>query len=90
MAHTFSINIKRDTTYLLTDLSSVTLRATRTTADYLDIDTFSPIFLRGDTIMMPSIVVNYYTKSLDDKAPPIRANDAIMQVINYKTSLTRM
>lgn len=53
------------------------MRATHTAAGYLAIDTSSPIFLRGDTIMIPSIFVSYYGKALDEKTPLLRANDAM-------------
>ena len=80
-------NLKRGTTDLLPDFSSVILRATLPNAFYLAIDTFSPIFLRGDTNMMPSIFVSYYGKSLNEKTPLLRANDAITQIIDYEDIL---
>jgi len=53
------------------------LRATHCAGGYLAIDTSSPIFLRGDTIYIPSTFVSYYGKSLDEKTPLLRANDAL-------------
>lgn len=53
------------------------LRATHTAGGYLAIDTKSPIFLRGDTIFIPSIFVSYYGMALDEKTPLLRANDAM-------------
>ncbi|GFH60457.1 glutamine synthetase type III [Chaetoceros tenuissimus] len=53
------------------------LRATHTAGGYLAIDTSSPIFLRGDTIFIPSIFVSYYGMALDEKTPLLRANDAM-------------
>jgi glutamine synthetase len=53
------------------------LRATHTAGGYLAIDTSSPIFLRGDTIFIPSVLVSYYGMALDEKTPLLRANDAI-------------
>lgn len=53
------------------------LRATHTAAGYLAIDTSSPVFLRGDTIFIPSIFVSYFGKALDEKTPLLRANDAL-------------
>jgi len=53
------------------------LRATHTAGGYLAIDTTSPIFLRGDTIFVPSIFVSYYGMALDEKTPLLRANDAL-------------
>lgn len=53
------------------------LRATHTAGGYLAIDTSSPIFLRGDTIFIPSIFVSYYGMALDEKTPLLRANDSL-------------
>jgi len=53
------------------------LRATHTAAGYLAIDTSSPVFLRGDTIFIPSVFVSYYGKALDEKTPLLRSNDAM-------------
>lgn len=53
------------------------LRATHTAGGYLAIDTGSPIFLRGDTIHIPSIFVSYYGMALDEKTPLLRANEAM-------------
>ena len=53
------------------------LRATHTAGGYLAIDTSSPIFLRGDTIYIPSVFVSYYGMALDEKTPLLRANDAL-------------
>lgn len=55
------------------------LRATHTAGGYLAIDTSSPIFLRGDTIYIPSTFVSYYGKSLDEKTPLLRSNDSMSQ-----------
>jgi glutamine synthetase len=53
------------------------LRATHTAGGYLAIDTSSPIFLRGDTIFIPSVFVSYYGYALDEKTPLLRANNAL-------------
>lgn len=53
------------------------LRATHTAGGYLAIDTSSPIFLRGDTIFIPSAFVSYYGAALDEKTPLLRANAAL-------------
>jgi len=53
------------------------LRATHTAGGYLAIDTSSPIFLRGDTIFIPSVFVSYYGAALDEKTPLLRANNAL-------------
>lgn len=53
------------------------LRATHTAGGYLAIDTSSPIFLRGDTIFIPSAFVSYYGAALDEKTPLLRSNEAL-------------
>lgn len=53
------------------------LRQTHSAGGYLALDTSSPIFLRGDTIFIPSIFVSYYGRALDEKTPLLRANAAI-------------
>jgi len=53
------------------------LRGTHEAGGYLAIDTSSPIFLRGDTIFIPSVFVSYYGAALDEKTPLLRANNAL-------------
>ena len=53
------------------------LRGTHEAGGYLAVDTSSPVFLRGDTIFIPSIFVSYYGAALDEKTPLLRANAAI-------------
>jgi glutamine synthetase len=53
------------------------LRGTHEAGGYLAIDTSSPIFLRGDTIFIPSIFVSYYGAALDEKTPLLRSNSAL-------------
>ncbi|KAL3774381.1 hypothetical protein HJC23_012157 [Cyclotella cryptica] len=53
------------------------LRATHQAGGYLALDTSSPIFLRGDTIFIPSAFVSYYGAALDEKTPLLRSNAAI-------------
>lgn len=53
------------------------LRATHTAGGYLAIDTSSPIFLRGDTIFIPSAFVSYHGCALDEKTPLLRSNAAL-------------
>jgi glutamine synthetase len=53
------------------------LRATHQAGGYLAIDTSSPIFLRGDTVFIPSALVSYYGAALDEKTPLLRANAAL-------------
>lgn len=53
------------------------LRGTHCAGGYLAIDTSSPIFLRGDTVFIPSAFVSYYGAALDEKTPLLRANSAL-------------
>lgn len=53
------------------------LRGTHAAGGYLAVDTSSPIFLRGDTIFIPSVLVSYYGAALDEKTPLLRANAAL-------------
>jgi glutamine synthetase len=53
------------------------LRATHTAGGYLSCDPTSPIFLRGDTIFIPSCLTSYYGYALDEKTPLLRASDAL-------------
>jgi len=53
------------------------LRATHTAGGYLALDTSSPIFLRGDTVFVPSAFVSYYGAALDEKTPLLRSNAAL-------------
>jgi len=53
------------------------LRGTHCAGGYLAIDTSSPIFLRGDTVFIPSALVSYYGAALDEKTPLLRANAAL-------------
>jgi glutamine synthetase len=55
------------------------LRGTHHAGGYLAVDTSSPIFLRGDTIFIPSVLVSYYGQALDEKTPLLRANAALNQ-----------
>ena len=53
------------------------LRGTHCAGGYLCIDPSSPIFLRGDTMFIPSAFVSYYGAALDEKTPLLRANAAL-------------
>jgi len=53
------------------------LRGTHAAGGYLAVDTSSPIFLRGDTMFIPSVLVSYYGAALDEKTPLLRANAAL-------------
>lgn len=69
------------------------LRATHRAGGYLAVDTTSPIFLRGDTIFIPSCLVSYYGHALDEKTPLLRASDALsregvrlLKLLGYKVN----
>lgn len=53
------------------------LRATHRAGGYLTVDPTSPIFLRGDTIFIPSCLSSYYGHALDEKTPLLRSLDAL-------------
>jgi len=53
------------------------LRGTHCAGGYLAVDTSSPIFLRGDTVFVPSAFVSYFGHALDEKTPLLRANSAL-------------
>ena len=53
------------------------LRATHTAGGYLTIDTSSPMFLRGDTVFIPSCFTSYNGEALDEKTPLLRAENAL-------------
>lgn len=53
------------------------LRGTHRAGGYVALDATSPIFLRGDTIFIPSCFVSYYGHALDEKTPLLRSVDAL-------------
>mmetsp|Transcript_10002 Transcript_10002/g.35258 ORF Transcript_10002/g.35258 Transcript_10002/m.35258 type:complete len:336 (+) Transcript_10002:63-1070(+) len=53
------------------------LRGTHRAGGYLAIDCTSPIFLRGDTIFIPSCLISYHGDALDEKTPLLRSVDAM-------------
>ena len=53
------------------------MRQTHSAGAYIVIDPTSPIFLRGDTIFIPSCLVSYNGDSLDRKVPLLRSLDAL-------------
>jgi len=70
------------------------LRATHTAAAYLCVDPTSPIFLREDTIFIPSCLVSYRGHALDEKTPLLRSLDALsregarlLNLLGYKTKV---
>lgn len=53
------------------------LRCTHKAGAYTTIDPSSPIFVRGDTMFIPSCLVSFEGKSLDEKTPLLRSCDAL-------------
>ena len=53
------------------------LRATHTAGGYTVVDPSSPIFMRGDTIFIPSIFVAWTGDAIDEKTPLLRSMDAL-------------
>ena len=53
------------------------LRGTHRAGGYVQLDPTSPIYLRGDTIYIPSCFVSYYGHALDEKTPLLRSSDAL-------------
>ena len=49
------------------------LRVTHTAGAYLKIDPESPIFLRGDSIYIPAVMISFNGDALDEKTPLHRA-----------------
>eukprot|EP00750_Incisomonas_marina_P013627 INCI17514.12.p1 GENE.INCI17514.12~~INCI17514.12.p1 ORF type:complete len:521 (-),score=87.37 INCI17514.12:899-2461(-) len=53
------------------------LRHTHQAGGYVTIDPSSPIFLRGDTVFIPSVLTSFDGHALDEKTPLKRAEEAI-------------
>ncbi len=53
------------------------LRATHTAGAYLTWDVQSPLFIRGDTLLIPSGFVSFNGDALDEKTPLLRSQDAV-------------
>jgi len=53
------------------------MRATHTAGGYTVLDPSSPVFLRGDTVYVPTVFVSFYGDALDEKAPLLRAMQAV-------------
>ena len=53
------------------------LRATHTAGGYTVLDPTSPIFLRDDTVYIPSCFVTWHGHSMDEKTPLLRAQQAM-------------
>jgi len=53
------------------------LRATHTAAAYTVIDPSSPIFLRDDTVFIPTVLAAFSGEALDEKMPLLRAMQSV-------------
>jgi len=53
------------------------IRATHTAGGYTVLDSSSPIFMRGDTIFVPTIFVSWTGHAIDEKTPLLRSMDAL-------------
>merc|ERR1719453_1283108 len=53
------------------------LRATHTAGGYTVLDPTSPVFLRGDTVYIPTVFVSFYGHALDEKTPLMRSMKAL-------------
>jgi len=52
------------------------LRCTHEAGGYTALDPSSPMFIRGDTLFIPTIFVSFYGKALDEKTPLLRSMEA--------------
>jgi len=52
-------------------------RATHTAGGYTVLDPTSPVFLRGDTVYVPTVFVSFYGQALDEKTPLMRSMAAL-------------
>jgi len=53
------------------------LRATHTAGGYTALDPSSPMFVRNDTLFIPTIFISFFGKALDEKTPLLRAMEAV-------------
>jgi len=53
------------------------MRATHTAGGYTVLDPTSPIFLRGDTVFIPTVFTSFYGDALDEKIPLLRSIQAV-------------
>jgi glutamine synthetase len=53
------------------------MRATHTAGGYTVLDPTSPVFLRGDTVYVPTVFVSFYGDALDEKTPLLRSMEAL-------------
>merc|ERR1719472_568268 len=55
------------------------MRATHTAGGYTAIDPTCPIFIRGDTVCIPTVFVSWEGDSLDEKTPLLKAMKAVSE-----------
>ena len=53
------------------------MRATHTAGGYTILDPTSPIFMRGDTVFIPTVFVSFYGDALDEKTPLLRSMKSV-------------
>jgi len=53
------------------------MRATHTAGGYTALDPSSPMWVRGDTLFIPTVFVSFYGKALDEKTPLLRSMQAV-------------
>lgn len=53
------------------------MRATHTAGGYTVLDPTSPVFIRGDTVYIPTVFVSFYGDALDEKTPLLRSMEAL-------------
>merc|ERR1719502_1853833 len=53
------------------------LRATHTAGGYTILDPTSPVFIRGDTVYIPTVFVSFHGDALDEKTPLLRSMAAV-------------
>ena len=53
------------------------MRVTHTAGGYTAIDPTSPVFIRGDTMCIPTVFVSWHGDALDEKTPLLRSMKAI-------------
>ena len=53
------------------------MRATHTAGGYTAIDPSCPIFIRGDTVFIPTVFVSWLGQALDEKTPLLKSMQAV-------------
>jgi len=53
------------------------LRATHTAGGYTSLDPTSPIFIRGDTVFIPTVFVSWHGVALDEKTPLLKSMKSV-------------